>query len=181
MKLSYKSLLFCLIPCLLVLSSCNSDSSELRKKAASEVTTKTVNNQSSSANARSNVQDHYGADLKTITIFTVNWIMRIKEDGSGSFGQGQNGNLYAKIPKESFDYEKVLTTLSAAIKESGSFGESVAFTVSGGAKVQKPKYIENFDYCKSLFSDAYGSLSDEEKAKIEENYKKTPPVSAYNY
>lgn len=179
-------IIFFLFLSLLAVSSCKSDSSELREKASIEVKTKASNPAATptSSNQLNNdptqTNDHYGADVKTLTLFTVNWIMRIKEDGSGSFGQGQNGNLYAKFPKETFSFENVVNTLSSAVEESGSFGQSVAFTISGGPKVQKPNYVENFDFCESIFSKAYRALPSEEKAKIEETYAKTPPVSAYN-
>lgn len=179
-------IIFFLFLSFLFVSSCKSDSSELRKKASIEVKSKESNNTATTVgnqqinNDPTQSNDHYGAEVKTLTLFTVNWIMRIKEDGSGSFGQGQNGNLYAKFPKETFSFENVVSTLSSAIEESGSFGQSVAYTISGGPKVQKPNYVENFDFCASIFSKAYKALSKEEKAKIEETYKKSPPVSAYN-
>ncbi len=180
------SLLFFATLSLILMSSCKSESSELRQKASIEVNSKGAKNASisTSNNQKNNdptqTNDHYGADVKTLTLFTVNWIMRIKEDGSGSFGQGQNGNLYAKFPKETFDFSEVVTTLNEAVEESGSFGQSVAFTISGGPKVQKPNYVENFDFCESIFSTAYQALAKDEKAKIEDTYKKSPPVSAYS-
>ena len=172
---------------LFIISSCNSDGSQLRTKAASEVRDKSDKSQTSPTTSNQNsfdrtqTNDQYGADSKTLTLFTVNWIMRIKEDGSGSFGQGQNGNLYAKFPSKTFEFDQLAQKLSSAVEEDGSFGQSIAFTISGGPKVQKPNYIENFDYCKSIFTKAYNALPKEEKHKIEENFKKSPPVSAYNY